>query len=100
MKISKWVDMGQEVEIDIDVDDIHSALAEAFSNITEDRLGEEKPTTRDVLRVFNTIAQFLKAITDEQIAGMAPVPAGVVATFLDLQAQRYKTTEAAAKGKP
>jgi quinol monooxygenase YgiN len=68
MKVSKWVDLGQEVEIDITAEDVRHALSEAFAVVTEDRLGEEGPNRYDVMRTLNDIAAFLNGLTDEHIA--------------------------------
>ncbi len=67
MKITKWVDFGQEVEVNIGADDIRAALAEAFAVVTKDRLGEGGPSRNDVLTALNYIGTFLGALTDEQI---------------------------------
>ena len=33
MKVSNWVDIGQEVEIEIGLDEIRGVMAEAFANV-------------------------------------------------------------------
>lgn len=99
MKVSKWVDMGQEVEIEVGVDDIRGALAEAFARVTNDRLGEDGPTAQEVMFAFNSIAQFLRAITNEQISHMNVHQLATIAGFLDTQAKRYAQAEPASEGK-
>ncbi len=89
MKISKWVDMGQEVEIEVGVDDVRAALAEAFDNVTQDRLGEEGPNRSEVALTLNNIAQFLKALTDDQIAMLSPQARELTAKFLAEQSKRF-----------
>ena len=88
MKIRKWVDMGQEVEIEIGSDDIRCALAEAFSRDT-DTLGEE-PDRGSILRTFNSIGAYFKALNDEQIAALNPQQRAVVLKFLKAQVARFE----------
>lgn len=90
MRIEKWVDFGQEVTVEIGVEDVRGALAEAFANVTNDRLGEEKPTARDVMRCFNLIATFLVALTDEQIGMLNDAQQRIIREYLLRQGARYK----------
>jgi hypothetical protein len=96
VRVTKWVDMGQDVEVEISVEDIRAALSEAFEGITKDRLGEEGPSREDVARVLNSIAAFLNAITDKQIASLTPAQRAAVAPYLAKAAARF--VEPAAKG--
>ena len=89
MKIRQWVDMGQEVEIEIGADDVRIALAEAFANVTQDRLGESGPNRAEIARALNNIAIFLKALTDEQIAMLSIDARKTVTQFLSQQADRF-----------
>ena len=36
MRITKWVDMGADVEVHIDASDVAAALAEAFEHVTRE----------------------------------------------------------------
>jgi hypothetical protein len=90
MKISKWVDMGQEVDIEIDFNDIRVALAEAFEPITRERLGEEGPSCGDVGRALNSMAAFLNALTDEHIAQLTAMQRSVIGRFLADTSLRFK----------
>lgn len=38
MRISMWVEMSQEVEVEIGADDIRAALGEAFTRVTDGQL--------------------------------------------------------------
>lgn len=90
MKVSKWVDFGQEVEVELSMEDVRAALSEAFHEVTrEDRLGEPGPTNGEVMMAFNNLAGFLRAFTDEQIAQMKPAQREVIGKFLAEQAARY-----------
>jgi hypothetical protein len=89
MKVSKWVDMGQEVDVEIGADDIRCALAEAFAVVTEDRLGEEGPNRNDVTYALNSIGAFLKALTDDQIALLGKPSRKLIKEFLETQAKRF-----------
>lgn len=89
MKVTKWVDLGQEVEIEIGADDIRAALGEAFGRVTSDPLGEEGPSRSDVVACFNSIAGFLNAITDEQITKLNYLQRVVIGKFLRKHAERF-----------
>lgn len=90
MKIRKWVDMGQEVEVEIGADDIRSALSEAFSRVMQDRLGEEGPTRQEVTLALNDIAIFFNALTDQQIDLLTLGQRNIVQVFLFKAAERFK----------
>ncbi len=90
MKITKWVDFGQEIEINVDSKDISAALAEAFAVVTKDRLGEEGPNRNDILIALNAIAAFLNALTDQQISLMTLGQRITVSGFLAKHAARFK----------
>lgn len=98
MKVSKWVDMGQEVDVEISVEDIRCALAEAFSAVTEDRLGEPGPSRQDIARALNLIAQFLKALTDGQIDMLTFGQRFAIEKFLSEQTVRFRLTTENAPG--
>lgn len=90
MKVSKWVDFGQEVEVELSMEDVRAALNEAFYEVTrEDRLGEPGPTNGEVMMAFNNIGGFLRALTGQQIAQMKPTQREVIGKFLAEQATRY-----------
>lgn len=90
MRVTKWVDMGADVEIEIGADDVRRALDEAFSE-TEQRL-EYAVNIHDVLRAFNSIGQFLNALTDEQIALLNDAQRKVIGAFLNKAASRFPQT--------
>jgi hypothetical protein len=90
VKLSKWVDMGQEVEVEIGVDDIRAALGEAFEVVTRDPLGEEGPSRFDVIRALNMIGAFLNALTDEQIALLTDPVRRNVQTYLAKTSERFQ----------
>jgi hypothetical protein len=95
MKVTKWVDMGQDVEISIGADDIRIALAESFDIVTRDRLGEEGPTRFDITSALNSIGAFLNALTDEQISLLTDGQRNLVGSFLAKSSARFKTEVAA-----
>lgn len=94
MRIKTFVNFGQEVEVEIGMGDIRSALAECFVTVTADRLGEEVPSISDVTRALNTVATFLKALTDQQIAEFNDTQRKVIHDFLAEQAARYERVRA------
>lgn len=95
MKITKWVDMGAEVEIQIGADDIRGALNEAFS-CADQRL-DEAVNIHDVLRALNGIASFLMGISDENIARLTDKQRELIGGFLRDQAPRYLAAGPAAE---
>lgn len=92
MQISKWVDMGAEVKVDIGIDDIRGAMQEAFAKVTDDRLGESGPNLSEVFMALNNIGAFLNAMTDEQIGLLNSKQREIIATFLLEQGKRFQFT--------
>jgi hypothetical protein len=89
MKISKWVDMGQEVEIEIGTDDIRSALAEVFERATRDELDGSGPNRQEIIYAIDTLAKCLRALTNRHIDCLTHEQRKVVETFLAEQSKRY-----------
>jgi hypothetical protein len=89
VKVSKWVDMGADVEVEISAEDIRVALDEMFEEITHDRLGEDGPSCGEVTRALNGMARFLNALTDEHIARLTDGQRKTVHTFLGKAAERF-----------
>jgi hypothetical protein len=90
VRVRKWVDIGQEVEIEIGIEDIRAGLNEAFYAVTEDRLGEPGPNNAEVMMAFNNLGTFLRAVTAEQIGRMKPAQRQAILAFLAEQALRYE----------
>jgi hypothetical protein len=88
MKVTKWVEFSQEVEISLGVEDISSLLSESL-------ISERQETIQGVLYALNSIATFLRAIGDKQIAAMHPIHRRTVATFLAQQSGRFQNPEPA-----
>ena len=88
MKIYKWVDFGQEVAVDIGAEDISGVLAEAFSKVEEDQLGESLPI-HYVFRSMNYIGAFLNGFKDEHIAMLTEAQRKTISGFLAKAAERF-----------
>lgn len=88
MRITKWVDMGAEVEVDISVEDIRRALSDYFAEVTRDPLGERQ-NGNDIKIALNQIAAFLRALTDEQIAMLSAAQCAMIHKFLSEQSERF-----------
>ena len=88
LKVTKWIDMGADVTVDIGADDIRNALAEAFARTNQEP--EEAVNVHDILSAFNCIGSFLRAFTDEQIAALNDKQRGIIGTFLAEAAGRFK----------
>lgn len=84
MKIYKWVDIGQEVEIEIGFNDVRVALAESFAQVTKGSPGET-----GMLLAFNQIAMFMKAVTVKQIGMLNVQQRKIIGDFLAEQAKRF-----------
>ena len=89
MRVEKWVDFGQNVTVEIGMDDIRAALAECFEVVTRDRLGESGPNRADILRALSSISSFLEALTDKQIGMLTDSQKAVIHDFLREQATRF-----------
>ena len=89
VKVSKWVDMGAEMDIDISAEDVKCALAEAFADITRDRLPEDDTNAAQVIYALHCIGQFFNGITDEQIRLLNNKQLLMIGEYLAKQAQRF-----------
>lgn len=87
MKVSKWVESSQEVQIEIGADDISVALSEAFARVHRDC--DDHPNRHDVLSAFSSIARFLKAFQDEHIAQLNDAQRKTIREFLLSQGARF-----------
>ncbi len=86
MKLTTWVDLSREVEVNIGADDIREALTESFSMVKDG-------TRYDVTVALNNIGTFLNALTDEQIALLALGQRSTIEAFLRKNAERFKVPE-------
>ncbi len=77
MRISKYIEFCQEVEIDLSSDDITEII---------DR---DSDSLQNVLWGLNSIATFLKGISDSKMAEMSPEQRKYVRDFLLTEAERY-----------
>lgn len=93
MKVSKWVDMGQEVTIEIGMEDVRAALSESFHEVTQDRLGEPGPKCGELKMALSSIATFLNALTDEHIALLNNHQRKVIEHFLSASAARFQVVD-------
>lgn len=90
MKVGKWVDFGQEVEVEISSEDVRTALAEAFARTQPEPLDDEQPDIRHVKILLNDIAKVLNALTDEQVQALEMPTREMCARFLRKQAARFE----------
>lgn len=95
MKISKWVDMGAEVDIDIDWNDVNAALLEALGRVASPQFLEE-PTRQDVERALNRIGVLLNAFSPECVDLLSPLARQRVMEFLLTAADKFRSKKAAA----
>ena len=77
MKITKYINFSQSVDIDISSDDI----SEIFDR--------DSSTLPYVLYGLNSIATFLKGVSDLKIAEMTPEQRKVIRDFLFSEGKRY-----------
>ena len=97
MRIEKWVDLGANVTIDIDLNDIRGALSEAFTEASKDPLGEAS-NKHTVLLAFNQIGAFLNGLGDGQIGLLTFGQRMTIESFLRKNADRFKLTPENAPG--
>ncbi len=102
MKITKWVDFGCEVDVEVDAEDIRNAISEALACVTEHSPLVEGPSERDVCRAFNVIAAFLNAITDEQYLSLRAAQRKVIGDYMGKAGLRFAalSQSASADGAP
>lgn len=91
MKITKWVDMGAEVTVEVSAEDIREALAEAFAATNQDL--EESVNVHDVIRAFQSIGSFLNGIHDDQIAILKETQRKIIGEFLAKASVRFRDKE-------
>ncbi len=79
MRVKKWIEVETEVTVEIDSEDIRSALLE-----------DKVETDSQAKRLLNRVATALDAITPEIIAGMGEPARKVINAFLVKHAARYE----------
>ena len=80
MRVKTWVNIEQEVEVDVSARDILNAFAE----------DEEEPALYYIQRTINNYASFCMRIPDERIAEMSPGARKTIRDWFITQADRYK----------
>lgn len=81
-----------ETEVNVDVDDITAALAESLDSVTEryaEKNEQDTAKARELMGFINSVAQCLKAVTDEMIADTRYSNRDLIANALREQAQRW-----------
>lgn len=96
MKVTKWVEFSQEVEIEIGADDIRCAVSEAFGRVNARDI-DDSPNRYDVSQALNSIGTFLNGLTDEHISLLSPAARQTVAAFLGKHAERFSINDANAR---
>lgn len=88
MRITKWVEVNQDVEVEVIVDgnDIASMLLMG---------GDQKASLQTVLYGLSNIMTFLKAVPDERIAAMNEKQFALVVPFLAQQHERFSKAQEA-----
>jgi len=89
VKVSKWVDFGQEVDVLIDINDIAGAIGEAWDRVARPHLDEE-PTRSDVISAMSRSLTLFTALTDEQIALLTSEQRTAIAKILAETAERFQ----------
>lgn len=88
MKIRKH--LNHEVEVEIGLDDIRTALREVCEKATVQRVGSQRPSKEDVIEAITDIGTFLRAIPDYQLSSMTFGQLSTIGNFLAEQAKRFK----------
>lgn len=82
MKVTKTVDVTAEVEISISTEDICCALSEVASRA-------EGESHHAAMMVLNSVAQAMRAVSDDHIAAMSGMQTACIRQFLSEQLDRY-----------
>lgn len=80
MKIEKFVEISDNLEIDIDADDIRACLRESIN---------DADTKATVLNTLNNIAQFINGIPDELLNEITDKQKQIVYEFMVNAANRF-----------
>lgn len=83
MRVKTWVQIEQEVEVDVSIADVMSAIGALCSD-------DILPM---VLGGINQVYSFLRHIGDERIAAMTPAQRKIIGDALREQAARYSDAE-------
>lgn len=99
MRVSKWVDFGQEIEIEFGMEDVKIALGEAFGKVGEDRtfrdLGEGEPhSPHHILDALNSVGRFLNSFKDEEIAILNDAQRETISKFLAKASEHFAAKQA------
>ena len=78
MRVTTYVDIQKEIEVDIDVGDFISSIRESSD------------TRAEMLRGLQQVADFLKGVPDDIIAELSDAQKEIVAGFLAEQKARYE----------
>jgi hypothetical protein len=89
MRIKKWVDVGAEVTIEIDAQDVAQALAEAFAECEEPLHTDDPSKNWAIGYAFSLMNEFLKALTDAQIEKLSPLERRRIHDFLKDATKRF-----------
>jgi hypothetical protein len=83
MKVTKWVEFAEEVEIEI-------TGADAMAAVLDDGCSDD-PLELRLLRVVNKAGTFLRALSDEQIRTLLNDDVRkIIADFFQIQAERFQ----------
>ncbi|HEA68602.1 MAG TPA: hypothetical protein ENI07_17525 [Desulfobacterales bacterium] len=77
MKIDKYIDFSQEIEIELSSEDIYLILSEDAESVPV------------VLQCLNSVASFLKGVPEARIAEMTNEQKTIIRDFLSEQSGRY-----------
>jgi len=81
MKIIKWIEYNQEIEIEIGTDDVIVALLEG---------SEDCPPKQAVTRAVNNLANVFRKMPDSAIAELSGPARHTIAEFLAEQEKRFR----------
>ena len=79
MKVYKYIEISQEVEIDLSSEDIKTIF------------DSDGDSLDDILRGLNGLACFLRGVSESKIAEMTQGQREVVGKFLSIEAERYNS---------
>jgi hypothetical protein len=83
VKITKWIESSQEVEIEIGADDVIAALMDGSENYTPKQA---------VFAAANKLAQVFRKLPQSSIDDLNDDQRKLIGDFLDEQAKRFRAT--------
>lgn len=87
MRITYWLEVQKEIEIDLSAEDISILYRDAYSE-------DPKALQKEVLYNLNSVASFLRGVSDEIIGDLSDGQKKIISNFLKEQGARFENADA------